>query len=79
VDGKIAEACSKLACKRGDSGGTQGFMSGPKIYNTLCAKKDVCSAIELRTVDLFSVGVTLLELLTGACTSFDIFPDENAE
>ena len=81
VDGKIAEACSKLACKLDiidGQHGTQGYISGPKIYKTLCGEKDVCSATELRTVDLFSVGVTLLELLTGAYKSLDILPDENA-
>jgi serine/threonine protein kinase len=70
---KTVEACPKIGCPTDSSRrGTRSYMSGPKVFNTLC--KDACSAADLRSVDLFSVGATLLRILTGT-NAEDMFPD----
>jgi serine/threonine protein kinase len=84
-DGVVTKACPSLLCNRKRiSGpyGTYGYISPNKVSKKeallpLCGEKDTCTATDLRSVDLFSVGVTLAQLLTGAELE-DMFPDKTA-
>jgi serine/threonine protein kinase len=58
--------CPALQCKLNTLDGTPGFMSGPKMLGSLCGGKTIgCNAKALRSVDMFSAGMLLLNLLTG--------------
>jgi hypothetical protein len=47
--------------------GTDGFLSGPVLLKSLCKEgKGACSAVKLRSIDLFALGAFLVQLLTGS-------------
>ena len=51
--------------------GTPGFLSGPVLLKSLCEEgKGACSAVKLRSMDLFALGAFLVQLLTGSPSGF---------
>ena len=74
-DGDGADgACAKLACTRRNPGGTPSFYSPTKKgFLGPCVKSLQCTAEELRGMDLFAVGMSLMELL--AANDLVAYPD----
>ena len=61
-----ADGACKLACTGLSPGGTPGFYSPTKVgFLGGCRDRSQCTAEELRGVDLFAVGMSLMELLAA--------------
>jgi serine/threonine protein kinase len=58
-------ACPRLDCMVNSCSGTAGFISAPKKLQALCKTGEACTAEKFRSVDLFSIGVVLMQFLTG--------------
>jgi serine/threonine protein kinase len=64
---RAAAPCNRLACGGVSPGGTPGYKSPVKTgaFSSPCANSGACTAAELRSIDLFAVGASLLQLLTA--------------
>ena len=75
-------AC-KLACTVRSPGGTKGYYSPAKLgfFGEVCLDSKQCTAEELRGVDLFALGMSLMELLaanSNVAAYYVLAPEDNA-